>query len=146
MVPLYCNKKYYRMNNARFATALHILTLLHFENRMLTSDYIAGSMNMNPAMVRKEISNLRDLGLVQSKEGKGGGTWLAKPAGQISLSEIYDAVKPSPALGKQNTPNPSCPVGRNINGHLDELFVEVEYYFTGKLKNITVADFVAKFS
>ena len=77
------------MNNVRFATALHILTLLQLKpGELLPSEYIAGSINLNPAMVRKELSNLRNFGLVESKEGKGGGSTLAKPASEILLSDI----------------------------------------------------------
>jgi DNA-binding IscR family transcriptional regulator len=71
--------------NARFQIAIHILTLLDYEQgTLVSSDYIAGSLNTNPALVRKEISNLRNHGLIESKEGKGGGYTLGKPATQIT--------------------------------------------------------------
>ena len=44
------------MNNTRFATAIHILTLLDKNSdAWLTSEWIAGSININSAIVRKEI-------------------------------------------------------------------------------------------
>ncbi|MBB6501763.1 RrF2 family transcriptional regulator [Pedobacter cryoconitis] len=134
------------MNNAKFATALHILTLLDLsEGERLSSEYIAGSINLNPALVRKEISNLRKLGFISSKEGNGGGCSLARPADNILLSEIYQAVRQAPLLGRTNTPNPDCPVGKQINEHLNDLYTEAELSLTSKLEHKTLKDFGKKF-
>lgn len=135
------------MNNVRFATSLHILTLLAYTNdELLSSEFIAGSININPAVVRKEISNLRNNGLIESKEGKGGGSRLAKPASEIHISDIYKAVKPASVLGKSNTPNPACPIGKNINQHIDDLYQDTENFLLKKLENITLEKFTKKFS
>lgn len=135
------------MNNVRFATTLHILTLLHLKSgELLPSEYIAGSINLNPAVVRKELSNLRNLGLVESKEGKGGGSTLAKPADQILLSDVFRAVRQNPMLGKSNDPNPACPVGKQINARLGDLYSEAEHYVLEKLGKKTLADFAGQFN
>ncbi|AYD46531.1 Rrf2 family transcriptional regulator [Arachidicoccus soli] len=65
------------MNNVQFATYLHILVLLELnEGSLLSSSYISESININAAIVRKAVGELRQAGLVESKEGKGGGTRL----------------------------------------------------------------------
>ncbi|MBB5623634.1 DNA-binding IscR family transcriptional regulator [Pedobacter cryoconitis] len=134
------------MNNAKFATALHILTLLDLaKGQRLSSEWIAGSINLNPALVRKEISNLRKLGFISSKEGNGGGCTLARPSAEIFLSEIYKAVRMPPLLGSSNTPNPSCMVGRQINQHLEGLYTEAELSLTSKLEKRTLKEFGEKF-
>jgi len=134
------------MNNAKFATALHILTLLDYsKGELLSSEYIASSINLNPALVRKEISNLRKLGFISSKEGNGGGYSLVRPSSGILLSEIYLAVRQTPLLGRSNTPNPACAVGRQINGHLDKLYTEAELSLTDKLQQQTLAGFTKNF-
>ncbi|MCK7555111.1 Rrf2 family transcriptional regulator [Chitinophaga sedimenti] len=135
------------MNNGRFAISVHILTLLaKAEGELVPSDYIAGSMNINPVLVRKELASLRNYGLVESKEGKGGGSSLAKPATSIRMSDIYDAVKPGSLLGKnRNEPNPECTVGRQINEHLDSLYAEAEASLLKSLGKKTLADFVRQF-
>ncbi len=134
------------MNNGRFATALHILTLLEIKkDELLSSEFIAGSINVNPAVVRKEIGNLRSHGFIESKEGKGGGYALGKPATQIQLSEVYKSVNDSPLLGRSNDPNPDCPIGKQINGHLNDLFSSADEAFLKQLGKITVKDFAKKF-
>ncbi|WP_442587579.1 Rrf2 family transcriptional regulator [Pedobacter sp. AW31-3R] len=134
------------MNNVKFATAIHILSLLAYsKGERLSSEYIAGSINLNPALVRKEISYLRKMGFVASKEGNGGGSYLARPAEKILLSEIYQAVKSSQLLGKYNNPNPACTIGRQINGHLDHLYAEAERSMLRDLEKQTLQDFVSRF-
>jgi Rrf2 family protein len=135
------------MNSSRFSISIHILTLLaRAGDELLSSDHIAGSVNINPVLVRKEISNLRNNGLIISKEGKNGGSILAKPAEKILLSDVYRAVRQSPLLGQnKNRPNPDCEVGRQINNHLDNLFLEAENAMISKLNQTTLADFSKQF-
>jgi len=133
------------MNNIEFATAIHILTMLAITGDNLSSVYIAGSININAAMVRKSLSILRTHGLVDTKEGKGGGTSLAKPADNILLSDIYQAVNDSPLLGKLNRPNPDCNTGRQINAHLPELYNKADRALVNELSRMTLADFCKKF-
>ncbi len=135
------------MSNSRFSISLHILTLLdQGKEELLSSEYLAGSININPVLVRKEITNLKKHGLVESKEGKAGGFALGKPSNKIALSDIYKAVQKTPLLGHQkNKPNPKCPVGKQISKHLDELFSDAEDALVKRLSKTTLADFAKKF-
>lgn len=135
------------MNNTRFATAIHIMTLLaKSPQEWLTSEWMAGSININPVIVRKEISVLREAGLIASRQGKDGGSQLAKSAGQISISEIYRAVKNTEVLGKKNqNPNPACSVGKEINDHLNTLFEETDHLVTQFLGDKSLKEFSDQF-
>ncbi len=133
--------------NGRFPIAVHILTLLSkAEGELLSSDHIAGSININPALARKEISNLRKRGLIISKEGKSGGYSLGKPAQKITLANVYEAVMDQPVLGlAKNTPNPDCPVGKQISKNIDSLYADLDKTLLTKLSSISLADFSNKF-
>ncbi len=135
------------MSNSRFAISLHILCLLkQGDGEAQSSEWIAGSININPVLVRKELSNLKKHGLVTNKEGKNGGSYLAKPASKIYLSEVYKAVRQVSVLGTKRTdPNPKCKVGKQINKHLDNLYSEVEEALIKKLSKKTLAEFTATF-
>lgn len=135
------------MNNTRFATAVHIMTLLaKSPQEWLTSEWIAGSINLNPAMVRKEISVLREAGLITSKQGKEGGSQLGKDVENISISEIYAAVKNTEVLGKKNNnPNPACSVGKEINVHLNTLFEETDRLVINFLGDKSLKEFSGQF-
>ncbi|WP_316802766.1 Rrf2 family transcriptional regulator [Pedobacter nototheniae] len=136
------------MNSSRFSISLHILTLLdQAKGALVSSDWIAGSININAVLVRKEIINLRKHGFVQSKEGKGGGTALAKNAADINLGDVYLAVKQKSILGEsKNEPNPNCPVGKQINKHLDQLYNDAESALIKSLSAQNLLDFSAKFN
>lgn len=135
------------MSDRRFSISIHILVLLAKNpDEWLPSDYLAGSMNINPVLVRKELSNLRRHGIVISKEGKSGGSMLAKAARSILLSDIYRMVSPQTVLGNSlASPNPKCPVGRQINEHLQDLNTDAENIMIEKLSKQTLADFVNRF-
>lgn len=135
------------MINSRFAISVHILTLLaRTEDELLSSEYIAGSININPVLVRKELINLRNHNLVSSKEGKNGGSYLSKPAAGIKMSDIYQAVNHSSLLGQpKNTPNPYCAVGRNISKHLDVLSKNAENAMIVQLEKVSLKKFILPF-
>ncbi|WP_407403122.1 Rrf2 family transcriptional regulator [Chryseobacterium sp.] len=135
------------MNNTRFSTALHIMTLLgQSEDEVLTSEWMAGSININPVVVRKELGFLKEAGLVISRKGKVGGSLLSRNPEKISLADIYNAVKNSEVLGKKNNqPNPSCSIGKNINFHLNELFVETDQMVIQFLGKKNLKDFIDQF-
>lgn len=142
---LYCNKIYYSMSNIQFATAMHILTMLARTGETLSSAYIAGSININAAMVRKSLGTLAAQGLIITQEGKGGGSSLGKSATKILLSDIYRAVNENALLGKLNQPNAECNTGKQINRHLQKLYKTADEALISELKTISLADFCKNF-
>ncbi|MEN7549574.1 Rrf2 family transcriptional regulator [Rapidithrix thailandica] len=135
------------MTKSKFAISVHILTLLtSVKEEWLSSEYIAGSLNMNPVLVRNELSNLKKNQLVESKEGKGGGVRLAKAANKITLGDIFTAIKKNHIFGlAKNEPNPKCPVGNQINRHLTDLFAEVDQVVEEQLHAVSLGDFQERF-
>lgn len=135
------------MNNTRFATLIHILTLLATRRgEWLSSDLIAGSININPVIVRKELGALHAQGWIASRKGKEGGTTLTVPADEISLAAVYQLVKNTEVLGKKHlNPNVNCPVGKEINAKLEQLHLEADRLLTVMLGKKTLKDFVKQF-
>jgi Rrf2 family protein len=135
------------MISGKFAITLHILTLMSKSpDEFLSSEYIAGSMNINPVLVRKEIGNLKKHGIVESREGKFGGTKLAKSAENISLEDIFNMTFENVTLGySKNDPNPACPVGKKINQNLDTLYNDINTKICNQLKNISLLKFSEDF-
>lgn len=135
------------MIKSRLSISIHILTLVSVNDlEWYSSDYIAGSLNMNPVLVRNEIANLKKSGLLESKEGKGGGVKLAKPADKITLAEIFNAVKGDHLFGfAKNEPNEKCPVGREIKERLDNLYCELDNGVVEILKKKRLSTFIESF-
>jgi DNA-binding IscR family transcriptional regulator len=105
--------------SSRFAVAVHILTLLETgRGEPLTSEYVAGSVNTNPAVVRRILSMLARAGLTHARLGAGGGSVLARPAAEISLRDVYRAVECEERLFSlhHERPNPKVPRGTQHPG------------------------------
>lgn len=117
------------------------------EGEYLSSTDIAGSLNINPVLVRKELSELKKHNFIESKEGKHGGIRLLKPAKTIKLSDIFNLVKGnSHTLGlAKNDPNPDCPIGKKINDNLNKLYDKIDNRIEQSLKETTLEEFKNQF-
>lgn len=120
---------------------VHVLTLLAGADKLLSSAWMAGSVNTNPVVIRQVVGQLRTAGLVETMPGSTGGARLRKDAEQITLGDIYQLVKADTFFGLHHSePNPHCPVGRNIQGVLVDVFDQMDELIAGALAEITVAD------
>lgn len=130
------------MINSRLAVAIHILTLLAANpHKQLTSDFIAGSVNTNPVVIRRISGMLKKAGLLTSQVGVAGATLTKDPA-EISLLDIYRGVqkKDEPLFALHDSPNPNCPVGKNIQGTLNETFGSVQKAMENELASKSLKD------
>lgn len=128
--------------NTRFAVATHILTLLQTQQgQPVPSELIASSVNTNPSLIRRLLSQLAKAGLTTSQFGTGGGALLARPADQITLLDVYRAMDEDGAIfGIHEEPNPDCMVGRNIQGVLKARLDEAQQALLKQLAHTTIAD------
>lgn len=129
--------------NSRFAVATHILTLLEqSRGEPVTSEFIAGSVNTNPSLVRRLLGVLAKAGLTTSQMGTGGGALLARPASRITLGDVYRAVSEGGELFAMHRerPNPACPVGRSIQAVLERRLDAAERVLEAELDRTTIAE------
>ncbi|MFJ7755361.1 Rrf2 family transcriptional regulator [Peribacillus muralis] len=131
--------------STRFSVGIHILSLLEINKEVVnTSDYIAKSVNTNPALIRKITGMLKSAGLVNVRPGIAGAT-LAKGLSDITLLEVYKAVNVThdkELFGVHENPNPACPVGRNIQSAIEPLFSVAELALEKALGAVTLEDVV----
>jgi len=142
------------MNNLRFATIIHILVLAYksklnaktcHNEMVITSEFIAGSINVNPVVVRREIKFLKEAGILASRKGKIGGCYLLKEAEDISFGDIYHIINKESKFTKLNKPNPNCPIGNQMNNELDLYFSMIEKELILTLNQMTLKKFTDKF-
>lgn len=127
--------------NSRFSVSVHLLSLLAFEQKILSSSYIAASVNTNPVNIRQALASLKKAGFIETTAGSLGGASLKRKAEDINLLEIYNIVKNEELL-KTHIPNPICPVGRNIQQVLGNIFDDAEESLRISLATQTIASVV----
>lgn len=132
---------------SRFSIGVHILSLLGSDpNAENTSEYMAGSIGVNPVVVRNITGMLRRAGFVTTRQGVAGAN-LAKPLQEITLLDVYravEAVDEGDLFAVHPNPNPQCPVGANIQYALEGVFTEAQRAMEVRLALTTVDDVVHK--
>ena len=130
---------------SRFTIAVHVITAIEYFKDMdrVNSEFLAGSVGVNPVIVRTVISKLREAGILKTQRGSSGAV-LAKPLDQITFYDVYKAVdsvdKEEGLFHFHEQPNPNCPVGRNIHKAMDERLKEIQLTMEDELRKTTIAD------
>ncbi len=130
---------------SKFTIGVHIIIEIDYFKDMdrVNSAFLAGSIGVNPVIVRTVISQLREAGIVQTQRGSSGAE-LAKGLDKITLYDIYRAVgsvdTEEGLFHFHEQPNPDCPVGRNIHKVLDQRLMDAQRVMEEKLRATTFAD------
>ncbi|MGN0169480.1 MAG: Rrf2 family transcriptional regulator [Lachnospiraceae bacterium] len=130
--------------SSRFTLAIHIFACIDTfgEEQKVTSEFLAGSTNVNPVIIRKILGQLKGAGLIEVARGTGG-TRVAKPLDQITFLDVYHAVEcveNGDLFHFHENPNDDCPVGRNIHHILDDKLHRVQEAMEKELASITLED------
>ncbi|MGM1048472.1 DNA-binding transcriptional regulator, IscR family [Paenibacillus uliginis N3/975] len=135
--------------STRFSVAIHILSILELNKSGLsTSDYIAGSVNTNPVVIRRLTGMLNKAGLVEVRPGVAGAK-LKGSAAEISLLDIYRAVQvvqENNLFAVHEQPNVKCPVGKNIQDAIVPVFSLAQNAMERVLQEVTLQDIVQSIS
>lgn len=128
---------------SRFTVAVHTLLVINtFQDKVkTTSEFIAGSVNVNPVVIRRTMQSLKAAGMIDVKAGSGGARLARRPE-DITLFDVYSAVDSveGDLFHFHENPNPACPVGRNIHAVLDVKLQEAQAALENRLKKTTLAD------
>ena len=135
------------LSSSRFVVAVHVMSLLaHYgKNGPVCSAVIAKSVDTNPVVIRRLMSQLEGFGLVQSTSGRAGGFVLAKPALDINLAEIYQAVEDEQVFRvHRNSENPECEMARAIFKSLMPRLADASKAMSIALAQTKLSDVVPK--
>lgn len=130
--------------SSRFTIAVHVLICIEeFKNdRKVTGDFLASSVNVNPVVIRRLLQQLKSAGLVSVARGSGGAE-TARPVDEITLLDVYravDCVENGSLFHFHENPNTLCPVGRNIHNVLDERLDKIQQAMEAEMRSVTLAD------
>ncbi|HRK30860.1 MAG TPA: Rrf2 family transcriptional regulator [Tepidisphaeraceae bacterium] len=108
--------------------------------RMMIDDLVDGT-SLPRDFLAKIFQKLAKSGLLSSSKGRGGGFWLARPAHEITIMQIYEALE-GPACSDR------CVVGlEKCNDHMPcpqhDLYKPIRQRLKDYLNTTTLADLAA---
>lgn len=135
------------MINTKLSVAIHILSMIATNpNNSISSDFIAGSVNTNPVVIRRISGLLKKAGIIDAQAGKLGFT-LTKASADITLLTVYRAVQSDADLfAIHDNPNPNCSIGKHIQATLDDTFHRAQAAMEQELANQTLLDIIEHLS
>lgn len=126
---------------SRFTIAIQtMLCIASFsDTRKVTSNFIAGSTNSNPVIIRRILGQLKEAGLVEVRLGVGGST-ITKPLKEITVLDIFNAIEAvdDNFFGFHANPNCQCPVGKNIHTILDDHLSDIQQAMNNEMEKINL--------
>ena len=130
--------------SSKFTIGVHLLAVINYlsENEKVTSKILAGSIGVNPVIVRNVMGSLKESGLISISQGRSGIS-LTKTPEQITFYDVYiavDSVHDEGLFHFHENPNPDCPIGRNIHKAMDSKLDRIQKRMEDELRKITLAD------
>ena len=121
--------------------AVHGMIYLMRAEQTVSSRKLAENMCTNPARVRKVMAGLGRAGLVQAREGRGGGGYRANPgSGSVTLLQILDALENTavPDLWRTGDLDRECLLSSGVGALMDDLCQDLNNLCRTRLEQITL--------
>jgi Rrf2 family protein len=134
----------YMKRSSRLSVALHVL--VHLAERSaapMTSEQLAACVRTNPVVIRRTLAGLREVGLVRSVAGRGGGWSLARDPERISVGEVCAALGERLLFAVDLALQTGCAVQGAVSGVLDGVLRDAEALLRERLGGISLADLAA---
>ncbi|WP_141432310.1 Rrf2 family transcriptional regulator [Bacillus sp. 03113] len=125
----------------RFNIAVRALVWLSRSEGKLSSASIACQVNSHATFLRRVLVLLVNAGIVEAREGREGGYILRRPSSQITLADVYMAVK-SECSEIEETGN--CgEAGKQLDMAIEKIMNEAEQKTLDFLRQYTISDLIA---
>ena len=109
------------------------------QERAISSEKLALSIQSNPVVARRILKGLREKGFVTSVNGPGGGWSIACELDQITLFDIYQAVDAPEllAIGNRNDTT-QCQVEHTVNACMTVAYEAAMHVLIQRLQEVTL--------
>lgn len=125
-----------------FIIAVHALVYLGHVEDYVSSEQLAKNICANPARIRKVMSQLRNKGFIETKEGKLGGYKISKDPRTITLKDIASALNSSFAkpTWKSEDFDKNCLISTHMKDIMDSLGQEMDKILYKFLEQISIKE------
>ena len=132
-------------DSQKFPVAAHALAYLAHKGAYSAADaapsaILAASVPTNPVVIRRVTALLAKAGLIATRPGASGGSWLLRQPETIRLDEVLKAVNGCAHLGSTPAGAKGCPVGEHIPRQVAKALTAADEAATEALSKITIAD------
>lgn len=136
-------------DSQRFPVAAHALAYLAHKGayapaQAAPSAVLAASVPTNPVVIRRVTAMLAKAGLIATRSGASGGSWLLRKPESIRLDEVLRAVHGCAHLGSPPAGAKGCPVGEHIPRQVAKALSAADLAAAEALSKITIADLLAE--
>ncbi|MBU2379934.1 MAG: Rrf2 family transcriptional regulator [Alphaproteobacteria bacterium] len=136
-------------DSQRFPVAAHALAYLAHKGayqagQALPSAVLAASVPTNPVVIRRVTALLAKAGLIATRPGASGGSWLLQRPEAITLDVVLKAVNGCAHLGSPPQGAKGCPVGEHIPRQVGKVLTLADQAASQALSKITIADLLAE--
>ncbi len=136
-------------DSQRFPVAAHALAYLAHKgafsaDRAAPSAVLAASVPTNPVVIRRVTALLAKAGLIATRPGASGGSWLLRQPETITLDQVLKAVNGCAHLGSTPAGAKGCPVGEHIPRQVAKALTAADEAAGAALSKITIADLLAE--
>ena len=126
--------------NTQLSIAVHLLSGIA-KYGFCTSEELAGSVNANPAFIKRILAKLSKASLIVTSPGKSGGCSLAKKSTEITLLDIYNAVEAPDAFAIHTYPaKRSCVISSNIKSVMGDVLKSSQRALEDNLKKTSLSE------
>ena len=132
--------------DSSFNLAVHALVCLSHSGRSLSSEALAENICTNSTRVRRVMAGLKKAGMVETREGSGGGYRLCADPAALSLRQVAEAVNARfvDCAWRSGDIDRECAICSGMAGVMDALYRQMNEQCAAYLAQITVADIEAQ--
>ena len=135
-------------DSQRFPVAAHALAYMAHKGafgpaQAMPSGVLASSIPTNPVVVRRVTALLAKAGLIATRPGASGGSWLLRQPEDIRLNQVLKAVNGCAHIGSPPAGAKGCPISEHIPRQVAKALTAADEAATEALSKITIADLLA---
>lgn len=131
---------------SEFAIAVHALVYLDRTRETIASEALAENVCTNPVCIRRVMGKLKKAGIIETKEGLGGGYHIASDAETLNLRDVCAALKVEAVKFSWHSENleKKCMIACGMAGIMDDIVRDMNQACESYLQAITIRDIEKK--
>ncbi len=133
------------MNNTKLSTATHIICAIEKFSKSgydVNSNFLAVSVNANPASIRRAVSPFLRAGIIYTNNG-----YHINNFAELTILDLYKVIEPDHSFLKSHpNGNPNCPVGSKIEPVMTEVYSTFQTAIEQEMKNVKLKEIIENFN